>query len=109
MNEIIKEYALAHIAAEPNAELMVSNPDAKTVDECAERMKRVGKADKAILTISGDNLPKPLIDFLNANLDKGCNHCWISSRREKCHEECQVKIERWFECRKKLIEYGKNL
>lgn len=51
--------------------------------------------------------PIPLQKFIEADKDKGCIECWLSSSGAK-HPECKVKIANWFACRKALIFLGES-
>ena len=107
---MIREFAASHLAAEKNAGVMVGNPSAKAVDECAVRMERVDAAESAIFGIqdSGE-LPPVLSEFLGAEADKGCFDCWVTSRVEQRHTACSAKIAHWFDSRDALIKYGQHL
>jgi len=108
VNQIIKEYALAFQAAEANAKEMTKfNPNTKL---CVKRMDRVAEAESALFNLPlTENLPKPLVDFFIAELDKGCDSCWLSSRKDTKHEICMAKISRWFKTHDLLVEYGLTL
>lgn len=108
-NAIIKEYAVAHLAADDNPKLLIKNPVKYTL-LCNARMFRIALIDEAILNIGErEDAPIELKNFLIAEADKGCPSCWISSKKNNNHADCQKKIDRWFETRQKLIELGKSL
>ena len=110
INDIVSEYAAAHIAAEPNARIMCGNPSAADMDACTERMRRIAGADAALMALVGEDGLSPLVRaFLDASGDAGCPSCWVSSRRSKNHPECNRKIDRFFAARTALIEYGRGL
>lgn len=114
INDIVKEYALAHLDAHDNPKKLLAARSAeacrKVSDECAERMRRCAAADKALLNLRGEkDLPGPVQNFLDADADRGCSGCWLSSAVPTPHHECHNKIRRWFFSRTRLIEYGTQL
>lgn len=118
--DIIVEFALAHKDAEQNPQAMIDNPSKEVSDACVKRMERVSFADARLYDLSHDMLllfafgrgvtagqPKELLNYLAYHADRGCTKCWLSSGRQ--HDECRVKIKRWFEGRDALIAYGLKL
>ena len=76
---------------------------------CTPHMARYHNAQYAILALEGrQGLPEPIRAFLEAEGDKGCDSCWLSSHRKQ-HQECDDKIHRWFDTREALIELGLSL
>lgn len=109
ITQIIKEFALAHRAAEDNPKLLIED-SVKHTDLCVARMDRIEVADEALFALEGQaELPQPVLDFFAAEADRGCYHCWLSSRHSNQHPECQAKINRWFATRDALIVYGEQL
>ena len=103
---IIREFSAAHEIAEGNTKPPVSHD----TELCNERMFRVGMVDNAILEIGDrEDAPDELKNFIEACNDSACPSCWVSSRSDKIHPECQKKISRYFETRKKLLELGNKL
>ena len=103
---IIREYAEAHREAAGNPALLLKS-HAKHVDLCVLRMRRVENADRRLSELRGAaSLPSQASEFFKSQDYPGCSSCWISSHKPKKHEECNVKIARYFSCRATLIEYG---
>ena len=114
MNEVqmaLRRYALAHKLAEENPRLLL---DAKTAAECtrvsklcSQRMDECHAADDALMVFVDHPLATPALKaFAAADSDKGCSSCWLSSKSNKDHPDCECKIYRWFECREALVTEG---
>jgi hypothetical protein len=101
--EALREWWLAHHFAEENPRLLIESPGQATSDLCAKRMNRCGAADKALFDVGGE-VPPILMLFMEADKDKGCSACWLSSGPCK-HSECKEKIARWFGYREALMAY----
>lgn len=110
INQKIIAFAEAWKNAEQNAQIMCGQPTTEMVDACAERMSVLDETEDDFGDLRGlDNLPSPLRDFFEADNDKGCIGCWLSSIRKNNHPECQAKISRWFKTREALVKYGEEL
>lgn len=82
----------------------------KVSKECSDLMEKVFESEFDLYSIKDYALlPKPLVDHLEAEEDKGCLTCWCSSVRKKYHADgtpsCHAKIERWFDTQDKLLDY----
>ncbi len=110
VNDKIIRYFNASQDAEQNTCIMCGNPTTEMVDACARRMSVLGQAEEDLFSLDGEtDLPQPLADHLAARKDPGCVGCWITSNPRKLHAECKKKINRYFETRKGLEEYGREL
>jgi hypothetical protein len=106
IDEAIARYARSHKDAEDNPRLMIESRGA-AASLCEIKMKRLMAAEAAMRAMRGRlGLPRPLLDFLEADDDKGCTSCWMSSKRRGNHPECEAKITRWFAARAALVEHG---
>jgi hypothetical protein len=77
---------------------------------CTPQMARFNNAEHAILLLAGQpDLPEPLLAFITADVDKGCDRCWVSSDRTRNHPECAAKIRRYFDARAALVAHGQRL
>lgn len=104
----IKEFALASRAVENNTTLLIESH--KNTDLCVARMDRLHLAEEALEDIEEESdLPQPALDYFAADADKGCDRCWLSSRRSSQHGNCIKKIDRWFAARETLIRFGEQL
>jgi len=56
-----------------------------------------------------DGMPEEIRRFAKASLDPGCSSCWLSSKIEGTHPECQIKIKEWFDAKEALITFGLRL
>lgn len=111
--DVIKIWQNCHKASLENTSfLLLPNQDAEQCTLiskiCSTRMSMSTLADELLLTISSqDDMPKELKKWLEVekNLDEGkqgCSSCWVSSRLNKNHPECNEKINEYFESRKAL-------
>jgi hypothetical protein len=66
-------------------------------------MAKLDKYEKELFALGGMDVERPaLLDmWIEAEKDKGCDHCWLSSRGP-AHPDCDQKIRRWFACREAL-------
>lgn len=103
----IRVWAQARKAVQPNAsQLIDSNHCAEVSRACADRMAVLCEAEAALVELTGrKNLPIVLVAHLEACEDKGCPRCWLSSRGPD-HDDCRVKIDRWFRTQDSLYTYG---
>lgn len=109
VNDVIREFAIAHTEAEDNPRLLLLDYSANE-PLCAERMKRCKKADEALFALVGNpSLPQQAKDYLAAENDSACSSCRLSSKRVVDHPECEAKMKRWWETRTALIAYGLTL
>lgn len=110
----VVEYASAYAAASNNTKIMIGRPTTAEVADCAARMERLAKATERILALAEGSslgpewrdLPFVVRNFHRVDVDRGCPSCWLSSSVGRQHPECRVKIDRWFEARDALVEYG---
>ena len=106
----LKEFAAASNECANNTDLLLLD-HVKYGDECARRMDRMTKAYDALMSIARP-LPKYaphfLIDHIEADLNRGCDECWISSG-PKPHHDCELKIARWFHTRGRLVFHATNM
>lgn len=116
MNAITKEmlvrYAKASVDADRNHKIMCGNPTSKEVDECADRMVKLGAAEEAVHMLDGQpDLPKEVLEFFEVHKveNQACMTCWVSSNPTKIHKECKEKIDRYFRAREALVKIGLNL
>ena len=111
VSTIIKIWAQSVTLVGDNAELLTQTRHDPLISElCSARMEVLSVAEALLATLNGQqNLPEPLVAFFAADADKGCNHCWLSSRMPKEHPECWEKINRWFDTRTALQIYGSSL
>jgi hypothetical protein len=101
----IATWAIACDTAKDNADLLIKD-HMKHHEECARRMRVLGVAEDEMLRLADrSNLPAPLKRFINANDDRGCSGCWLSSAGPS-HPECAAKIDEWFTSRRLLVQYG---
>lgn len=101
--DIILEWAAAYEASRNNPQLLEVGRTALAV----ERMERLGMAESAMLRMRGQpGLPQELQDFLDADQDKGCLSCWLSSNLGANHTECNEKISNWFDCQERLLAWA---
>jgi len=109
-NQIISLWAIAEVEAEKNPSLMLASRPVNfkaTQEFCIRQMQELEKATLRLLSLEGQSdLPLPLLVFFEANNDKGCDSCWLSSRKGKNHPDCNIKIDQWFDARDKLTAYG---
>jgi hypothetical protein len=98
MQQILEKWYLAYLAIQNNAEIMLKYG---STEVCARSMEEYADAEQILFTLEGE----PLVDlFKEAEKDKGCMACWLSSSCSK-HPECDFKIRRWFAYRKALVVY----
>lgn len=77
---------------------------------CTPEMARLHNAQDAVLALAGNpGLPPPVSAFLDAEADRGCWPCWLSSHRGRNHPACNDKIALWFEAYEGLAAYGRTL
>jgi hypothetical protein len=103
---LVKEYAYAcrHANDDVNSKEVVLD---KFGDKCTQSMARYRNVEYDVLQIGKSSGLPELLEFVNANNDRGCSRCWLSSGGQ--HFECAAKIKRWFETRETLIKYGESL
>jgi hypothetical protein len=67
-------------------------------------------AETDLRTLEGQWLDPLFLRYLEARKEENnaCHRCWLSSGR-KAHEECEKRIQEYFESRRLLFEYGWNL
>ena len=107
VKQCIIEFANAQRAAAHNAELLLQ--DWTKGDECASRMRVLANAEEDLLALGGrPNLPAVLTRYLEANDDKGCAQCWLTSSMNT-HPECIKKSNEYFTARTNLIQFGSTL
>jgi hypothetical protein len=77
---------------------------------CTPQMAQLYDAEHMLLSLSGrPDPPEPVANFIAASGDRGCEACWVSSRRMMNHPECQAKIDSYFSARDALQVYGNAL
>jgi hypothetical protein len=107
--EYIRRWSLAKQDANENASMIVRNSSAEVMDECARRMRVLQAAEDDMLSSGAKpGFPSPLIQYIDARIDKGCMHCWLSSRGPT-HDECGPKISRFFRTQEALYLFGLNV
>jgi hypothetical protein len=109
IDALIREYADAHTHADEGTRGNWPTVISKRGQPCTPQMARLHDAEDAIRDLSGrPDLPEPVREFLEADVDPGCFGCWASSCRGRNHPECNVKIARWFAARSNVLEYGRR-
>lgn len=110
--DVLVRWHAAHKAAEDNPKKLLAARTAedstRVSDECAALMESLGEAEAALFKLKelpADEVPPLLTLFLGREADKGCPSCWVSSRIQKSHPECQFKISEWFGYREALLLY----
>lgn len=102
-------WAECHHSADANTTMILA---AKTAEEstlvsdiCAAKMVALKNAEKLLFSYTDHpDAPEGLKRWARAEADKGCRSCWLSSRIDKQHPECQAKIKEWFAAREALYE-----
>lgn len=114
INNVLLFWYKAHKGAEDNSTKLLKAEHSEEFDkvskECSNLMEKVFESKFNLYSIKDYALlPKPLVDHLEANEDRGCSTCWCSSVRKKYHADgtpsCHAKIERWFDTQDKLLDY----
>jgi len=117
-NRILRDWYAAHYAAKDNPEILLKAKTAAEAtaagDYCAKLMNVVGFADQDLYSLEiSEDMPLPLKEHLEAEKDKGCGGCWMSSVRHRKHrdgsESCWPKINRWFNTQETLKKYASTL
>lgn len=72
---------------------------------CTERMTVLRDIELVLYSRSPEECESPLKEHLQANNDKPCSSCQFSSRMDKIHPDCVVKMSRWFDTKRKLLEW----
>lgn len=109
-DEAAREYAIAYLLP-PDAGSGHPPVLDRLGTPCTPRMARLRNAGFAVVDLAGhqEELPAPVKQYIDAEGDRGCGRCWVSSNPRKEHPECKEKIRRWFAAREVLVEYGKSL
>jgi hypothetical protein len=106
---ILLAWYSAHKQAANNSELMILNAELFTV-LCGERMDVCGVADRLLYSLSLNvSYPAPMLRHLLAEKNKACMSCQISSNIEANHPECQEKNKEWFESKRELFKFAKEI
>lgn len=111
LKNAVKRFAVACHVAKDNPKLLIACGNGAS-ELCGKRMEELHKAEGELLEIlknTNDKVPIVVNNWLGATKDPGCSSCWASSVKSRVHPECQKKIDRYFEVRGKLIEYGLTL
>jgi hypothetical protein len=103
---LIHEYARGKVSAAMMEE--VEKMDRALGEFCPCRSSIVGILPLTVTPQPADfdGMPEEICRFAKASLDPGCSHCWLSSRVDNTHPECQVKIKEWFDAKEALITFG---
>lgn len=103
MNEIIARWARALRDAKENPKLLLEGKG----KEAHRRMDVLHEAELAIRSLRwADGVPSEATGYIEADIDRGCGSCWLSSRRISNHPDCEMKINRYFARRDMLEAYG---
>jgi len=107
IDDVLRVWVKAQMLVLDNTPLMIkyrhgNNP---IIDElCVARMQVYNIAEEMLMSLQNQEaLPSLLLNFFEANNDRGCDSCWLSSGISDNHEDCNIKINRWFDARKKLL------
>lgn len=108
IDDVLKVWVKAQMLVLDNTSLMIkyrrSSGNAIIDELCVARMKVHNIAEEMLMSLQNqEDLPPLLLNFFEANNDKGCDGCWLSSSISNKHEDCNIKINRWFDTRKKLL------
>ena len=99
-----------HLVADENSTLMCQDHASAEHCErisnlCSTRMEELHKAEDAVDSFKGAiDVPPLLQAFWNAEADEGCASCHLSASGPK-HEECRVKMERYWKSKGALIKW----
>ena len=114
--DVLRQWYTAHNDAKDNPQRMIDARGAeectRVTNECAERMRVCGVADEAFWKLAerpAEEVPPLVRLYIDAENDKGCAHCWLSSCVMKNHPECQFKISRWFGYREACMAYVREV
>lgn len=104
----VQEYADAFVAAKDNPTRLIavrsSSEYTAASAACVTRMARLQSAEDALFSIaSSSDMPVAAKTFMEADADRGCQGCWLSSSRGRNHSACNAKIDRYFAARDALV------
>ena len=104
------EWGINRTMAQVHALLLIS-PEALTTEDVMESLQiSRGNANMNLgALIDWGLIEKRMkrgerIEFFEAEKDKGCDGCWVSSAMLGRHPECVKKIEKWFMAREELAK-----
>lgn len=103
--EALKRWVRARTLAGENPSLLLKD-HSRYEPLCVQRMKDLDTAWEELNSFPDEEVNEAMKAFRIAESDKGCSGCWFSSMRDNNHPECEMKIKRWFDARKKLAASG---
>lgn len=105
--KLIVAHSISYRKSESTPVLMLSGQ--MSTDDAARACEETHNALKALLEDEECRKVQQVIDYLEADSDPGCKDCWFSSSRNNIHEECDMKIKRWFSAREELVKFGEEI
>ncbi len=104
------QWCLAYKEAEGNSDLLLRSSDQATQKLCSKRVETVLAIENQLLAFDGlPGIPSVLERWILSKKNTACASCWLSSRREKQHEECERRIQEYFAADRALLDWSETI